>query len=353
VRILVINCGSATLKSALYEAAGGRLEQLAGSTVPWEGGHAATVQRALGGLPSRPDAIAHRVVHGGERFLAPVLIDDGVLRDLSELVPLAPLHNAVSLAGVEATRGLGVPLVAVFDTAFFAELPARARRYALPEIPGVRRFGFHGWSHRSVAERYAVLTGVPEPTIVTLHLGSGCSAAAIRRGQPVDVSMGYSPLEGLVMSTRPGDVDPGVLLHLVEQGLGADALARLLNHESGLRALAGTGDLRELLARDDAAAREAIDLFCYRIVKYVGAYLAALEGETEAVIFTGGIGHGSPEVRRRVCASLAWTGLVLDQERNARGEETIAVEGASLKAFAIRSDEEGLIAAEAARLLGA
>lgn len=353
MRILVINCGSATLKWALYTAAGGRLERLAGSTVPWEGGHAATVQRALAGLPSRPDAIAHRVVHGGEQFLAPVLIEDAVLRDLRELVPLAPLHNTVSLAGVEATRGLGMPLVAVFDTAFFTELPARARRYALPEMRGVRRFGFHGWSHRSVAERYAVLSGVPEPTIVTLHLGSGCSAAAIRRGRPVDVSMGYSPLEGLVMSTRPGDVDPGILLHLVEQGVGPGALARMLNHESGLHALAGTADMRELLAREDAAARLAIELFCYRIVKYVGAYLAVLEGETEAIIFTGGIGHGSPEVRRRVCAPLAWTGLLLDQERNARGEETISAEGAGLKAFAIKSDEEGLIAAAAARLLGA
>jgi acetate kinase len=257
VRILVINCGSATLKSALYEAAGGRLEQLAGSAVPWQGGHAATVQRALAGLPSRPVAIAHRVVHGCERFLAPVLIDDDVLRDLGVLVPLAPLHNAVSLAGVEATRGLGVPLVAVFDTAFFAELPARARRYALPEIPGVRRFGFHGWSHRSVAERYAVLAGVPEPTIVTLHLGSGCSAAAIRWGRPVDVSMGYSPLEGLVMSTRPGDVDPGVLLHLVQQGAGAETLAQLLNHESGLRA--PRARVIAICSPEDAAARGNID----------------------------------------------------------------------------------------------
>src|SRR5512146_1766064 len=194
MRILVINCGSATLKYALYETGGPQL-----------------ARRALAGLPAPPGAIAHRVVHGGERFVAPVAIDDDVLRHLAELVPLAPLHNAVALEGVAATRDLGVPLLAVFDTAFFADLPVRARRSAVPEGPGVRRYGVHGWSHRSVAARSAALLGRAEPTLVSLHLGSGCSAVAISRGKPVDVSMGYSPLEGLVMGTRPGDVDPGLL----------------------------------------------------------------------------------------------------------------------------------------------
>jgi acetate kinase len=275
-----------------------------------------------------------------------------VLRHLSELVHLAPLHNALALEGVAATRGMGVPLIAMFDTAFFADLPGRARRYAVPRAPGLRRYGFHGWSHRSVTERCAALTGVPEPTLVSLHLGSGCSAAAIRRGRPVDVSMGYSPLEGLVMGTRPGDVDPGLLLHLVQEGADAARLERLLHHESGLKALAGSADMRELLARDDTAAHEAIELFCYRIVKYVGAYLAVLEGQMEALVFTGGIGSGSPEIRRRVCEALAWTGLRLDAERNVRGEERISDAGGRLVAYALRSDEEGAIAAEAARWLG-
>ena len=352
MRILVINCGSTTLKHALYEAAPGRLAPIASATVPWAGGAAATVERALAALPQPPDVIAHRVVHGGERFVATVAIDDEVLHHLAELVPLAPLHNALALEGIAATRGAGVPLVAVFDTAFFAELPGRARRYALPSAPGVRRYGFHGWSHRAVTERCAAVTGVPEPTLVSLHLGSGCSAAAIERGRPVDVSMGYTPLEGLVMGTRPGDVDPGLLLHLVRQGAGAAELERLLHHESGLKALAGTADMRELLARDDTAATEAIELFCYRIVKYVGAYLAALEGRAEALVFTGGIGHGAPEIRRRVCQALAWTGLRLDPERNARGEERISGAAGPLQAFALRSDEEGAIAAEVARWLG-
>jgi len=345
MRILVINCGSATLKYALYDAAAGRLDRVAGATQRWERGYRATIDRALAALPLPPDAIVHRIVHGGERFIAPVAIDDAVIRHLAELVPLAPLHNAVALEGVAATRALGVPQVAVFDTAFFADLPGRARRYAVPFASGMRRFGFHGWSHRSVTERCAALTGVAEPTLVSLHLGSGCSAAAILRGRPADVSMGYSPLEGLVMGTRPGDVDPGLLLHLMQQGADAGKLEHLLYHESGLMALAGTSDMRELLAREDPRARDAVELFCYRIVKYVGAYLAALEGRAEAIVFTGGIGQGSPEIRRRVCESLAWAGVRLDTERNARGDERISRDDAPLAAFALLADEEGAIAA--------
>src|SRR5574338_557474 len=289
MRLLVVNCGSATLKYALYEVAGDRLHALVSASVPWKEGTAATVRSALETLPMPPDAIVHRVVHGGERFVAPVAIDDAVVRALAELVPLAPLHNAAALEAIEATRGLGIPLLAVFDTEFFADLPLRARRYAIPAMPGVRRYGFHGWSHRSVTERCAALLGRPAPSLVSLHLGSGCSASAIRRGRPVDVSMGYTPLEGLVMGTRPGDLDPGLLLHLVEEGAGG-----------------------AVLARTDADARSAIELFCYRIVKYVGAYLAVLEGELDGLVFTGAIGAGSPEIRRQVCAPLAWAGIRLD-----------------------------------------
>jgi acetate kinase len=353
MRILVINCGSATLKYALYETASGRLDRLTSATVSWEGGYGATIGRALSALPLPPDAVAHRIVHGGERFTAPVAIDDDVVHHLTELVPLAPLHNALALEGVAATRGLGVPQIAVFDTAFFADLPTRARRYALPSAPGVRRFGFHGWSHRAVTERCAALTGVAEPTLVSLHLGSGCSAAAILRGRPVDVSMGYSPLEGLVMATRPGDVDPGLLLHMMQEGADAGRLEHLLNHESGLMALAGTGDMRELLVREDARARDAVELFCYRIVKYVGSYLAALEGRAQAVVFTGGVGHGSPEIRRRICETLGWTGLRLDAGHNARGEERISADDSRLTVFALRSDEEGAIAAAALGIFSA
>ena len=351
MRLLVVNCGSATLKYALYDAAGDRLWPLVSATVPWEGGPAATVRRGLAALPVRPDAIVHRVVHGGDRFVAPVAIDGAVVRALAELVPLAPLHNAAALEAIEATLELGIPMLAVFDTEFFAELPFRARRYAIPAMPGVRRYGFHGWSHRSVTERCAILLGRADPTLVSLHLGSGCSAAAIRRGRPVDVSMGYTPLEGLVMGTRPGDLDPGVVLHLMSEGADGARLAQVLHHESGLKALAGTADMRELLARGDADARSAIELFCYRIMKYVGAYLAVLEGEADALVFTGAIGAGSPEIRRRVCSPLAWAGIRLDHDRNAHGEERISAAGEAPAVFALPADEEGAIAEEARKIL--
>jgi acetate kinase len=245
---------------------------------------------------------------------------------LRELGPLAPLHNGPALEGIQATLGLGVPLVAAFDTAFHRTLPQRAWRYALPELPGVRRYGFHGWSHRSVTERYAELSGNPLPTIVTLHLGSGCSAAAIQRGQSIDTSMGYTPLEGLVMGTRPGDLDPGILTHLLQQGMTLDRLRRLLHRESGLQGLAGSQDMRGLLRRDDEKAVAALEIFCYPILKYVAAYLTILGG-AEAIVFTGCIGENSPEIRRRICEGLSWVGLEMDGFRNALGEERISAEG--------------------------
>src|SRR5258705_5464817 len=171
------------------------------------------------------------------------------------------MHNGPAVEGIEATRAWGVPLVAAMDTAFHATLPPRAWRYALPELPGVRRYGFHGWSHRYVTERYAALTGSSEPTIITLHLGGGCSAAAILRGRSVDTSMGYSPLEGLVMGTRAGDLDPGILTHLLHSGTSLPELEQLLQHEAGLKALAGAADVRERLERQDAAAGHPLDLF--------------------------------------------------------------------------------------------
>ena len=290
MRVLVINCGSTTLKYKLFQDRGTELEQLAAAVVETTGGYRAAVEQALAALPAPADVIAHRVVHDGGRLPDVVRIDSQVLRILREVTPLAPMHNGPALEGIEATLALDVPLVAAMDTAFHATLPPRAWRYALPELDGVRRYGFHGWSHRYVTERYAALTGSAEPTIVTLHLGGGCSAAAILRGRSVDTSMGYSPLEGLVMGTRAGDLDAGILTHLLHQGMSLQQLEQLLQHGAGLKALAGTADVRELQGRDDPAAELALDVFCYRIQKYVGAYLAALEG-AEAIVFTGGIGE--------------------------------------------------------------
>ena len=350
MRVLVINCGSTTLKYKLFQDREGALDQLAAAVVETTGGYRAAVERALAALPAPADVIAHRVVHGGGRLPDVVRIDSEVLGILREVTPLAPMHNGPALEGIEATLGSGVPLVAALDTAFHSTLPPRAWRYALPEIAGVRRYGFHGWSHRYVTERYAALTGSSEPTIVTLHLGGGCSAAAILRGRSVDTSMGYSPLEGLVMGTRAGDLDPGILTHLLHSGTSLPELDHLLQHEAGLKALAGTADVRELLGRDDAAAELALELFCYRIQKCVGAYLAALEG-AEAIVFTGGIGEHAPEIRRRVCQRFGWAGLTLDVERNRRNDLRLSAEGSRLAAYAIPTDEEYLIARETFRLM--
>jgi acetate kinase len=349
-RVLVINCGSATLKYKLFQASQGDLEVLAAATDEIAHGYRGAVEQGLAALPVKPDIIAHRVVHGAGRLPELVRIDDQVLQVLREATPLAPLHNGPALEGIEATLEAGIPLVAALDTAYHATLPPRAWRYAIPDYPGVRRYGFHGWSHRSVTERYASLAGSPEPTIVTLHLGGGCSAAAILRGRSVDTSMGYSPLEGLMMGTRAGDLDPTILTHLLHEGMSLAQLEDMLHHQAGFKALAGTADVRELQQRDDPAAVLALDIFCYRIRKYVGAYLAALEG-AEALVFTGGIGENSAEIRRRVCEGFGWAGLTLDTERNRQHGPRISADGCRLAAYAIPTDEEGLIARETLRFM--
>jgi acetate kinase len=350
MRILVINCGSASLKYKLFRTTESEVHFVNGGMMELTQGYRAAVTSSLELLPQMPEAIAHRVVHGGDRLPEVVEVDVGLLNQLRELGPLAPLHNGPAVEGIEATLGLGLPLVAAFDTAFHRTLPERAWRYAVPESAGVRRYGFHGWSHRSVVERYAELTGHLLPTIITLHLGSGCSAAAIRDGVSIDTSMGYTPLEGLVMATRPGDLDSGVLTHLLEQGMTLHQLRHWLNHEAGLQGLAGTHDVRELLKRTDPTALNAVEIFCYRVRKYVGSYLAVLGG-AEAIVFTGGIGENSAEIRRRVCEGLSWAGVELDDTRNARGEEWISTPSARLAVYAIRTEEERIIAREARRLL--
>ena len=350
MRILVINCGSSTLKYKHYAVDGSEMQLLAGGVVEISHGYRASVAKILETLPERPEGIAHRVVHGGDRLSDVVRVDIPVLNQLRELGSLAPLHNGPALEGIEATLGLGIPLVAAFDTAFHRTLPTRAWRYPLPELPGVRRYGFHGWSHRSVMEQYAELSGNPRPTIITLHLGSGCSATAIQGGQSIDTSMGLTPLEGLVMGSRPGDLDPGILIHLMQRGMTLDRLRGLLNYESGLQGLAQSHDMRELLRRKDQAAVLAVEIFCYRILKYVGAYSAVLEG-AEAIVFTGGIGENSPEIRRRICKRLKWMGLEMDDLRNAGGSQRISTPASRMAAYAIRTDEERVIAREVCRLL--
>jgi acetate kinase len=315
------------------------------------------------------DAAGHRVVHGGEHFRRSVVIDGEVVRRIEETIDLAPLHNAHNLKGIRAVTdvlGPGIPQVAVFDTAFHATLPERAYLYAIPysiyRRYKVRRYGFHGTSHRYVAWRYRRLTGIErdEARLVTLHLGNGCSACAIAGGDSVDTSMGFTPLEGLVMGTRSGDVDPAILDYIGQkEGMGLPEVERLLNTQSGLLGISGlTHDMRELLAEaeehDDRRARLAMEVFCHRARKYIGAYLAAMGG-ADAVVFTGGIGENAASIRTRILEGLEWMGLELDPEANARmvgGEEgPISTSDSRLAAWVIPTDEELLIARDTVRLV--
>ncbi len=312
-------------------------------------------------------AVGHRVVHGGERFQQSVLIGDEVLHGIDDCIDLAPLHNPANIKGILATRdllGAGLPQVAVFDTAFHQTLPEQAYLYALPyqfyRRYKVRRYGFHGTSHRYVAYRYRNLLNIPreQVNIITLHLGNGCSATAIKGGHSVDTSMGMTPLEGLVMGTRSGDIDASIIDFLMsKEGLTAQEIEGLLNKQSGLLGISGlTNDMRELLdeAREnnDRRALLAIELFCYRARKYIGAYLAAMGG-ADAVIFTGGIGENSAEIRSRICQGLEWSGLQLVEAANAAmtngNEGLISAAESRLKAYVIPTDEELLIARDTVR----
>ncbi len=314
------------------------------------------------------EAVGHRVVHGGERFTQSVLVNDGILKQLEDQIELAPLHMPYNLAGIRAVKeSLGaVPQAAVFDTAFHSTLPETSYLYAIPyplyRRHKIRRYGFHGTSHRYVAYRYRKLTGKTrdDTHLVTLHLGNGCSACAIRAGDSVDTSMGFTPLEGLVMGTRAGDVDPAVLDYIsVKEGLDLRGVENLLNKQSGLLGISGlTNDMRELLEEaeehSDRRAQLAIEIFCYRVRKYVGAYLAALGG-ADAIVFTGGIGQNAPVIRAKATEGLAWMGLELDADANAatRGQTAgrISAEGSRLEAWVIPTDEELLLARDTVRMV--
>ncbi len=312
-------------------------------------------------------AVGHRVVHGGERFKQSVLITDEVVRAVEDCIDLAPLHNPANLTGISATRklfGEGLPQVAVFDTAFHQTLPDHAFLYALPyqlyRRYRLRRYGFHGISHRYVAYRYRVMRNIAREAtnIITLHLGNGCSATAISAGNSIDTSMGLTPLEGLVMGTRSGDLDPAIIEFIAaKEGLSTREIETLMNKHSGLLGISGlTSDMRELLAEareeNDRRSELAIEIFCYRARKYIGAYLAAMNG-ADAVVFTGGIGENSPEVRARICDGLQWIGIELDEELNRSQtggrEGLISREGSRPSVYVIPTDEELLIARDTVR----
>jgi acetate kinase len=313
-------------------------------------------------------AVGHRVVHGGELFNESTLIDDRVIKGIENCIDLAPLHNPNNVKGILAARdlfGKDVPQVAVFDTSFHHSIPEQAYLYAIPyhlyRRHRIRRYGFHGTSHRYVSFRYRALRGLTreQTNIITLHLGNGCSAAAIKNGSPIDTSMGMTPLEGLVMGTRSGDLDPAIVSVIArKEGLSSSEVDTLLNTQSGLLGISGlTNDMRELQAElkdhDDRRVRLAIEVFCYRARKYIGAYLAAMGG-ADAVVFTGGIGENSPDVRARICSDMEWAGLRIDAAKNEQTigrESMIATEDSKLLAYTIPTDEELLIARDTVRVI--
>jgi acetate kinase len=318
------------------------------------------------GALSDIQAVGHRVVHGGEVFHESVLIDDKVLNGIEECIDLAPLHNPNNLRGIKAVKeliGRDIPQVAVFDTAFHTTIPEHAYLYALPyhlyRRHRIRRYGFHGTSHRYVAYRYRKLRGISreETNVITMHLGNGCSCCAVKAGKSVDTSMGMTPLEGLVMGTRSGDVDPAILsLIAAKEGMSLHGVETMLLTQSGLLGISGlTNDMRvlqeELTDHDDRRVRLAIEIFCFRARKYIGAMLASMSG-ADAIVFTGGIGENSPEIRARICQGLEWAGVQIDADRNRQTKgrpAEIGAEGSKLPVWVIPTDEELLIARDTVR----
>lgn len=375
MHVLVINCGSSSLKAAVVDPASGERPAEARRERIGKGGcpdHAAALRDVLPELQSAvPElaAVGHRVVHGGERFSAPARIDAATIAAIEEISDLAPLHNPPGLAGIRAAQDLlpDLPHVAVFDTSFHSTLPPRARTYALPaditEKHGIRRYGFHGTSHAYVARRAAeyLRSDLRDLRLVTCHLGSGCSVAAIEHGCSVETSMGMTPLEGLVMGTRCGDVDPGVLLWVARrEGLTLDGLDDLLNRRSGLLGLCGDNDVRDIeerAARGDEAARMAIRTFAHRVRKYVGAYVAVMGG-ADAIVFTAGIGENSALIRNRIAQRLDFLGARLDEDLNrdasvSRERPVVEVSEARSRCrlLVVATDEEHAIAQDVARVV--
>ncbi|HWC36603.1 MAG TPA: acetate/propionate family kinase [Mycobacteriales bacterium] len=343
MRVLVVNAGSSSLKVRLLDD-----DELIES------------YDELPDPPPQTDAVGHRVVHGGTRFLEPVIVDDEVEAALRDLVDLAPLHQPKSLHGIDAARALlpDVPHVACFDTAFHAHLPPAAATYPLPadwrSTYGLRKYGFHGLSHAWAARRAADL--VPgSRRVVTCHLGAGASLAAVRDGVSVETTMGFTPLEGLVMATRPGRLDAGLVLWLQDHaGMSSAEIADVLEHSSGLTALAGTGDMRELLRRDDPDAGLAVDIYLHRLCAEIAAMTAALAG-LDTLVFTGGVGENAAEIRLRATQHLSFLGVAVDPERNAAVagvDADITAPGAKVSTLVVASREDLEIARSVRRVLG-
>lgn len=365
--ILTVNTGSSSVRLAAFVNDDNELTELANARHDLAAGEPGNILkefvRALGA--GRIDVSAHRVVHGGTKFTASRLLDQEAEREIERLAPLAPLHNPVALRWICETRkalDTSIAQVAVFDTAFFSSLPETARTYAIDHAlarkHGLRRYGFHGLAHQDMWRRWRQLKpGVPDGgRVISMQLGAGCSITAIDKGLPCDTSMGFSPLEGLVMATRSGDIDPALVAFLQRQeGFTLGQVDRLLNEQSGLLGVSGiSADIRQLLSSQDEHARLAVDLYCYRARKYLGAYLAVLGG-AEAIIFGGGVGENVPAVRARILAGMTWCGIEIDSEKNndAREVSCISTRTSRIEVWIIPVNEAAVLAQEAATVMAA
>ncbi len=363
--ILVINSGSSSLKYQLRDTEApepltdGVVERIGDTAQGGPADHAAALDRATqaieGALSGRPiDAVGHRVVHGGERFGEPVLVTNEIIRAIERLNPLAPLHNPANVQGIRAIaeKWPDMPQVAVFDTAFHRTLPEHAWRYAVPDELytrfGIRRYGFHGTSYEFVTRRAADLLGMQadEFTGIIAHLGNGASITAVQNGRSVDTSMGFTPLEGLVMGTRSGDIDPSILLFLLREGYSEKELDQLLNRESGLKGLAGHSDMRSVEEAGGSRGELALDIAAYRLAKYIGGYHVAVGG-AQALIFTAGIGENAWRFRERVVNRLGALGVFLDDAENQKrssASREISTEDSAFPVLVVPTDEEAAIA---------
>jgi acetate kinase len=371
---LVINAGSSSIKAAVYDDGGPCLEahvdirdeavrlvvtprdgeerfEQSGGPCSWQAALDLLFHHLLTATnPTRITTVGHRIVHGGTHFTAPTVVTPAVLATLDTLVPLAPLHQPQGLAALRTAlaRLPSARQVACFDTAFHHTCPPEAMRFAIPRAlhdAGIRRYGFHGLSYESVTGQLPTVTGSLPERVVIAHLGAGASLCGIRAGRSIATTMGFTPLDGLVMATRCGSLDPGVVLHLAEQrGMPAADIDTLLSRESGLLGVSGiSGDMRRLLASDDPRAAEAIDLFCYRAIREIGSLVAALGG-LDALVFTAGIGEHAPPIRHRIAAGLAWLGLDLDETANTTHGPRISTPTSRITTWVIRTDEQAVIA---------
>lgn len=394
MRILVLNCGSSSIKYQFINTeekitlAKGIVDRIGmsgavlshtrydGDTIKIVGeilDHTMGIEYVLGVMLSKNhgviddkddiDAVGHRVVHGGETFSGSVLITNEVVNVLQDNIELAPLHNPPNIKGIQAVTRLlpGKPQVGVFDTSFHLKMPPKAFLYGIPyelyKKHKIRRYGFHGTSHRFVSQRAAEILGkkFDELKIVTAHLGNGCSMAAVDSGHSIDTTMGFTPLEGLLMGTRSGDLDPSLILYIMgKEGLSLSEAGTLLNKHSGLIGISGeSSDMREILAavkEGHKRSKYAFEIFCYRIKKYLGAYAAAMGG-LDAFVFTGGIGENSYEVREEVCRNLEFLGIQIDDSMNKNSEEVISVNGSKVAVLKIPTNEELVIALDTSEIV--